>query len=860
MALNGPLGLGLVFQAKDLATGVMGRVRNGFAQTRNEVDQFGMRSQAVFASFATGAKAMGLGLAGLGLLAATVPAAGEFSKRIGEIATLTEEASLGTGFLAQEVLALNAAYGGGTAVQAKALYDGISAGASDAAAAHSLLTASNKLAVAGVTEVNVALDGLTSSLNAYGTSFQKAGEFSDTMFVGVRKGKTTIAELSAVVGGVAPTASALGISFDDLVASLAAVTTKGLKTAEAATGIKAALANIIKPTSEAEKEAKRLGISFDAATVRSKGFPALLQSITSSSKFNEDSLSKLFSSVEGLNAVLALTAGGGAAFSDTLAAMKDKAGKTDAALKIMQATLAFQGKRFVGLAENARIMVGQALEPLAAKIVGFANDLLEAFGKIPKPIRDYVVQAAAAASATVALVGAVASGRALFMAVAAAARTFGLSAGAGIVGALGPAVIIIGVVGAALYAFKRAVDLNLDGVGDAFRGFTDGVRLAFDTMSQLFSTGGLSGAARDEFLKGGNAFSAFAVKVYLVANRIKNFFSGIFDGFSSAADAIDFGALREAFDGLMDLFGGVKNDAGAAGNAFEMFGNAGKVVGTVIGKVAGVVTSVLAAAINVVAGFAEGWDQWVSPALDVASEALGAVYDAVVSTVGALGDAIGVGGDSGDLFRTIGMVLANVFGGALKIVSSVVKFAAGNLKSLGQVVAGVVKVVVSVLKGDWAGAWEGAKGIVGGLIDYVIGGFGGMLTVVADAIDAIAGLAGVDLGLGKRMEAFTVKAKKWAHEVTGTGEAVTPKAAAPVAAAAPSMSPAVAAVPPPGVSPDMLFGSMAAMQKAVAKPQVTVQPMMSSVILDGEKVGTIVLKGQQNAAVASFQPMPLSSE
>jgi phage-related protein len=113
------------------------------------------------------------------------------------------------------------------------------------------------------------------------------------------------------------------------------------------------------------------------------------------------------------------------------------------------------------------------------------------------------------------------------------------------------------------------------------------------------------------------------------------------------------------------------------------------VVGGVIGKVAGVVTSVLTAAINVVAGFAEGWDQWVAPALDVASEALGAVYDAVAETVGALGEAVGVGGESGDLFRALGMVLANVFGGALKIVSSVVKFVAGNFKALGQVVAGV---------------------------------------------------------------------------------------------------------------------------------------------------------------------------
>jgi phage-related protein len=422
-------------------------------------------------------------------------------------------------------------------------------------------------------------------------------------------------------------------------------------------------------------------------------------------------------------------------------------------------------------------------------------------------------------------------------------------------------VVIIGVVGAALYAFKRAVDLNLDGVGDAFHGFTDGVTQTWDALGQLFTQGGFSGALRDEFLKGNNAFVNFAVKIYLIANRVKNFFAGIWDGLTSAVDAIDFSGLTSAFDGLMDLFGGVKNDAGAAGNAFEMFGKAGQIVGGVIGKVAGVVTSVLAAAINVVAGFAKGWDQWVSPALDVASEALGAVYDAIAETVSGLGDALGVGGDTGDLFRTIGMVLANVFGGALKIVSSVVKFAAGNLKALGQVVAGVVKVVVSLFKGDWQGAFDGAKQIVGGLIDYVVGGLGGMVGVVADAIDAIAGLAGVDLGLGKKMADFTAKAKEWTRAKAGlTGDSVaTPAGAPPVpGSGAGTPAPAVAAVPPPGVSPEMLFGSVAAM-KAV-KPQVVVQPLVASVNLDGQRVGELMLKGQQQSAAASFQPMPLSSE
>jgi TP901 family phage tail tape measure protein len=118
-----------------------------------------------------------------------------------------------------------------------------------------------------------------------------------------------------VIGRVAPTAASLGVAFGDLLAAIASITGQGLDTAGAVTGLKAALANIIKPTSDATKEAARLGIKFDAATLRARGLTGFLDAITSSAKFNADSLAKLFGSVEALNAITALTANHSATFT-----------------------------------------------------------------------------------------------------------------------------------------------------------------------------------------------------------------------------------------------------------------------------------------------------------------------------------------------------------------------------------------------------------------------------------------------------------------------------------------------------------------------------------------------------------------
>ena len=864
MSLNA-IGLGMVFSARDLATGVMGKVRNGFAQTRNEMGQFGMRSKEVFADFSTGAKAMGVGLAGLAALGVATAASARFATAVAKVGTIADEAQFPLQKIQDIGFEMGRAYGGDLETQLAALYSTIGSGASTAAEATSVMHSANQLAIGGLTSVDVAMDGLMGTLNAFGMELTRSQEVADSFFQSVKLGGSdmVVGTLADALGRVAPTASALGVQLDELTGSIARMTQVGIKTAEGVTGFKAILDQIIKPSSEATAEAARLGIKLNQHSIKmAGGFEKFVMSIVSNKKFNKDTVKHLFgASSEAMNAFIALSTDNGAKFSKLMNEMRSKTGASKAAFDRLAQTPEHLAKVLKTNLQEALVKVGQAVEPLVVKLLQFATGVVQAFNAVPKPIREFAVQAFAATSAAIALVGAVASGKAIMIAAGAAARTFGLSAGAGLVSSLGPAVLIIGVVGAALYAFKRAVDLNLGGVGDAFRALSVGVRQTIDGLGQLFSQGGFSGALREEFLRGGNAFVNFAVRIYLVANRIKQFFVGVFDGFKSAADAIDFAALREAFDGLMDLFGGFKNDAASAGNAWEMFGKAGAVVGGVLGKVAGVVVSVLTAATNVVAGFAEGWDQWVAPALDVASEALGAVYDAVASTVSALGEAIGVGGDSGDLFRALGMVLANVFGGALKIVSSVVKFVANNFKALGTIVAGVVKVVVSLFRGEWGAAFDGAKQVVGGLIDYVVGGLGGMVTMIAEAIDAIAGLAGVDLGLGKRMADFTAKAKEWSKNAAGLtgGPTATPAGAPAVPGSGPGApAPAVAAVPPPGVSSDQLFATVAAMKPG--KPQVVVQPMVAPVILDGVKVGEVSLKAQQNAAAASFQPMPLSSE
>jgi len=253
----------------------------------------------------------------------------EFENELLGVKTLLNESSFGAkgleaGFadMTREVIELNRTVPVALSSMNKALFDTVSAGV-DAGKAVKFVGVSSKLAVAGLTSVSIATDGMTSALGAYGFNADEADVVASKFFAAQKEGKTTIEELAGGFGLVGSSASAMGVSFNELLASVSAVTLAGVKTRAAYTGLKAILSNISKPTEDATKEAERLGISFDQTALRTLKLEGFLKQITSSSKFTKESLTKLFGSTEAVNVAFALTANCGAKFSKILKSLGD---------------------------------------------------------------------------------------------------------------------------------------------------------------------------------------------------------------------------------------------------------------------------------------------------------------------------------------------------------------------------------------------------------------------------------------------------------------------------------------------------------------------------------------------------------
>ncbi len=352
--------------------------------------------------------AAGLGIGGLtAAMGAGVGSARAFGKSMAEVSTLLDDTS-GLEQQRQQVRQLAQDYGTAATQQSQALYQIISAG-QEGAAAMSTLDTANRLAIGGVTDIATAADGLTSVLNAYGDQVGSAVDVSDTLFVGMRQGKTTIGELSGSLGQVAPIAATVGVEFTELVSAISAVTSGGVRTAEAVTQIRGVLTSVLKPSAEAARLAQEVGLQFNTQAIAAKGLAGFLEDVRAKTGGSQEAMSTLFGSVEGLNAVFALTGNQAQQFGDNLAAMEQRAGATEAAFGKMSEEADFALNRMKSAAQDGLVSIGDSiLRTIAPAALAFADNIESITGGIT----------------TVATVAAVALGGRLTGALAATARQF----------------------------------------------------------------------------------------------------------------------------------------------------------------------------------------------------------------------------------------------------------------------------------------------------------------------------------------------------------------------------------------------------------------------------------------------------
>lgn len=343
---------------------------------------------------------------------------------------------------------------------ADALYFVTSAGFKGASAIR-VLDATAKASAAGLGNMSTVADAVTSSVNAYGEKTLSANKATDILLATVREGKAEPEALAGSIGRVIPVAESMGITFNEVGGSLAAMTLSGLDAAEATTAVRGIMLALLKPSAQAEKTLARYGTSAGRIReeIRKKGlFPVLMKLRQSLSVVDR---AKVFDDTRAMVGFLNLTGANAKKNEKIIGKLNKTFNDTDKAIAKVQKTDEFKIKKAINDLRIAAIKLGHVILPVFTKIVEKLSGLIEGFNNLAPWQKKVIGGAILLAAAIGPLVG-------LFSAVAAAITGVGLAMGLIYTHPITAALLAIGIGLTILYkkseTFRRVVDALSEGM------------------------------------------------------------------------------------------------------------------------------------------------------------------------------------------------------------------------------------------------------------------------------------------------------------------------------------------------------------------------------------------------------------
>lgn len=269
---------------------------------------------------------------------------------------------------------------GGLASQTQLLaaaYDVASAGFSDAGANAKILEASLKGAVGGLSDLNTVSDAATSVLNAYGLEAAKVDKIVDGFIQTQNDGKIVVGQYATQIGRLAPIAAAAGVSIDEVNAAISTVTAQGVPIESTFAGLRQAIASVLKPSSQATKLAEGLGLEFNGAALKAKGFGGFMEEVREKTGGSTEAMTLLFGSVEAVGAVLPLTNDGLVRFNKNLDNQRTKTGQAAAATEDLGGTVTSEITKMINSIGNLARALDEVLGPTVGALVKGINFIIK---------------------------------------------------------------------------------------------------------------------------------------------------------------------------------------------------------------------------------------------------------------------------------------------------------------------------------------------------------------------------------------------------------------------------------------------------------------------------------------------------
>ena len=264
----------------------------------------------------------------------------------------------------------------------EAVYQAMSAGIAPTEDMSDVLSAvekSAKLASGGFTDTETAMSASLSVLNAYKMDIKDLDKIQGILLQTQNKGVTTVGQLGSALSKVTPTASAFGVSFEQVASSIALMTKQGTSTEIAATALSTVLSELGKDGTTAsdnlEKAAQSAGkttTSFSGLLKEGMNVSEILSLMSDYATKNGLSMVDMFGSIEAGRAALQLAGDNTEDFNDILKSMSDTTGLVQESFE----KTVTPADRLASSFNNLVVTVGTKMKPVWDDLLGSMADML----------------------------------------------------------------------------------------------------------------------------------------------------------------------------------------------------------------------------------------------------------------------------------------------------------------------------------------------------------------------------------------------------------------------------------------------------------------------------------------------------
>lgn len=739
------------------------------------------------------------------IYAGPVQAAQKYETALAKVNTIADTTQVPLEKISQEVMALSNKTGVAANALAEDVYNAISAGQKTGDAVN-FVSYSTKLAKAGFAETSQTLDVLTTILNAYGMSADKVGNVSDMLIQIQNKGKVSVGELSSVMGKIIPTANAYNVGLEQLGATYAIMTSKGIAAAETTTYANSMLNELGKSGSTADKILRKVaGGGFSDLMANGSSLAEVLNILQTEAKKSGKTISDMFGSAEAGKAAMSILSNGVDGFNASVEDMLKSARATETAFGIMADTTENKMAKAKNSINNLQIVLGQNLLPIvgnvADKVAGVVTKISEFAQANPQLAQTVMKVVGALAALKLGGLGLKLGFQEMSLGVNTAkivletlrSKFLILQAGSigligrlknlgkslttlggiknllggmgGIAGKILPIVAVVAAVITVVQLLRKNFDKVREAVGrifgdkglEIFDKIVAAVTAAGDAIKNVFSGGNMD-AARQKIesifgAKGTAVFDGFIRAAQTVGSAIGSLIGFITEHVVPVAEQVLGVIVSDVIPGIV---GGIQQAAPVIMQIVQAIANfiAG-IIPVIGGFIAGImpviseiITFVQTNVFPIVQQIFSFIVSTVLPAIASGVQFLATTITAVLSAVLPVVQTV---------FTTIWNIIQPIMQQILSVVQAVLPSVLAQFQNvfstigsivsgLASVLSGLIQFITGVFSGNWAQAWEGIKSVFSGVWEALTGIAKGVINGIINVINgAISGLNSIKI-------------------------------------------------------------------------------------------------------------------